>query len=167
MILGGTESATRPCRTSHKPLLRRGALSASVGVLPTGDGSLDPTRLTSGVVTVERLTDADSARARVAQARATFGGCRGSYSDRRSGNQVMTGRITSVVDEPMGDGGFTITERRTFDPPLPDEFGELATRQSSLRTSVFSVGPFVVQSDGLDSAVVAELVARWEEAVSR
>lgn len=82
------------------------------------------------------MNDPAAAKARVAQARKSFGGCSGKYQF-RVGSKKFPARVLGVDDVAFGDGGLAIRDEISFggDKPQPGY------------TAIFSVGRFVVQVD--------------------
>ncbi|MFC7488313.1 hypothetical protein ACOCJ7_09560 [Knoellia sp. CPCC 206453] len=145
-------SPSQPCASSSKTFLPGGT---AIALLQTEVPSEveDPSSAEApqylGVVSAEGLADTSSAKAKVAQARATFGGCKGRYT-RSKGTHVATGKVTGITDSALGDGGFTITATSQYTGQSKPE---------TVQQSIFSVGPFVVELYGAstkDAAAIAD-----------
>lgn len=146
--------ASTPCETSKTTFMPAGTPDALIETevpLVVDDPDTAKTPEILGSVSAVRATDPTAAKAKVAAARKTFGGCRGKYS-KGTKPYVATGRIAGVSDEALGEGGFTITRTSQFPGQKKPE---------TIRTSIFSVGPYVVQLYGADpknaQAIAAQL----------
>ncbi|EAP98581.1 hypothetical protein JNB_00395 [Janibacter sp. HTCC2649] len=148
-----TTGATTPCETSKSTFLPAGSAFALLETVPpeVDDPAKAEFPQILGVLMSERVADVAAARAKVAAARKTFGGCKGSFT-RGAEPYVSTGKITGVARSPVGDGGFTITSTSLFPgqkkPEVVNEY-------------IFSVGAYVVEMTGTSprsaQAIAAQL----------
>lgn len=109
------------------------AKSASATFRPAGTDMYEPPTATAGVLV---MADPAAAKAFVAQARATFGRCAGSFKHKVGPNSVP-GRVLGVEDSAIGDGGLAIRDEIRFGSGKPEQG----------HTAIFSAGRFVVQVD--------------------
>lgn len=144
---------TRPCETSKQTFLAAQTPFAYLESGPpveAGDPATTSGPLPIGAVTAERAVDAAAGKAKVAAARKTFGGCKGSYT-KGAEPYVAEGKVTGVADVAFGDGGFTITSTQQF---------RGQNRAETVQKSIFSVGPYVVEMSAATPKGAQALAAR-------
>lgn len=145
--------ATTPCETSTKTFLPVGSPAGMLETeVPLEVEDPDTAQIPQflAIVTAEHAPDAAPAKAKVAAARKTFGGCKGTYS-KGTEPYVSTGAITGVSSAAYGDGGFTITHTSQYPGQKKPE---------TVHQSIFSVGPYVVELYGASPKDEAAIAAR-------
>ena len=120
-----------PCPAMSTGFMPENAAKASFR--PAGTDMYQPATASAGVMA---MADAAAAKARVAEARETFGQCAGDYQF-QAGPKKVPGQILGVDDVSFGDGGFAIRDELRWPKGKPEQG----------YTAIFSVGPFVVQVD--------------------
>ncbi|GAA4124005.1 hypothetical protein GCM10022415_29700 [Knoellia locipacati] len=120
-----------PCGPMKESLMT--SESAFATFRPSGTDMYEPATASAAVTAMK---DPMAAKARVAQALTTFGGCTGRYTY-AAGTRTFPARVLGLDDVAFGDGGFAIRDEVSFgaDKPQPGY------------TAIFSVGRFVVQVD--------------------